>query len=301
LEWTLIIQDKEHPEHLRVLLLSRTEAEEFKKLLHDEPAGSFALFSPRLAAMNYGDGIYVEGSSKLNREALFSSQSAQLTEFEKIIVQAKFAMGETMLYSQKEQAYLKDWLSASTQEMQDLAIQGFLPGSFQKFEKSILHNVFKELTAPTQERAEPIGLPSSSSASSSSSSSSSSASSTSLSSSSSSSSSAASNSSMSTSTTGQIPLALLQAKPRKIKLVYGERPTREERAQEKTAFIEWMLSCWTASEQDKAWMSVHLQKMDRFNILELADNANFIERLEKLLADKENYTKYQIVISDIWY
>jgi hypothetical protein len=66
-------------------------------------------------------------------------------------------MGETTIYSQREQAYLKAWLGKmqNPSDAEELFKQGFLSGSLQNYEKSILEKTLMQLknTQPTQEDA----------------------------------------------------------------------------------------------------------------------------------------------------
>lgn len=169
LEWTLIIQDKENPRRIQLLILSRKEAEFFQRVLQKERTAenlqerpyNIALFSPRLHGMNFGNGIYEEGSEKIDKNILFSKPEATtLTDFEQLIVQAKFTMGETTIYSQKEQAYLKAWLGKvlTPVDAEELFKQGFLPGSLQSYEKSLLRKTLLQAHTPTP-ISPPVKLP----------------------------------------------------------------------------------------------------------------------------------------------
>lgn len=156
LEWALVIQETAHPERTQIVLLSRKEAEDFEKSLYqdaaqggDKPQFTIGLMSLRLHAMQFSDCIYRQGVRKLCTEPLFSKKDAPLTEFERLIVQAKFAMGEPTLYTQRELDYLKSWIAANgVMEMEELFTQGFLPGSCKVYDHTSMQSLMEQLKKP---------------------------------------------------------------------------------------------------------------------------------------------------------
>jgi hypothetical protein len=269
LEWALFIQDKHNPSHIQLLLLSRKEAEACRKILYKarmeesvDPSTldyNIALISPRLHAMNYGDGFYEIGKSTIDKSALYSSPTTlDLTPFEQLLVQAKFAMGEPALYAVKEQHYLYTWLSKHPiKEVQKLFLEGFLPASQEPYQKSAMENVIEcikrktpfsvELTSDAEAPAEDDLPPDNSHG---------------------------------------LPLLGLTPRPKRIKLAYGTKLTNEEREQHRREHIQWLLENWKETNvQKREKVRKTLEQLQIVFLYDLVDNLLFVETLNKFAAD----------------
>jgi len=152
---TLLIQDREDPQKVRLVLLSFDEEKELLKYLRkDQQKGSrvdarrynLALFSPAMHT-SYGDGIYAQGATPIDREGLYAKGSkGTLTPFERLVVQSKIAMGETRAYSPREEEYIYGWLESqgiAPEEFRKVFERVFLPGMVQTFANSTLESLFK--------------------------------------------------------------------------------------------------------------------------------------------------------------
>ncbi|HEY2810081.1 MAG TPA: DUF3638 domain-containing protein [Rhabdochlamydiaceae bacterium] len=258
LEWVLFVQDKDDPSHMQLLLLSRKEAEHCMQALSaarndpdihpDTLRFNIALFSPRLHGMKYEDGFYEMGKAVIDTQLLFSSPySSVLTYFEKLIVQAKFAMGECALYTEKEQTYLHQWLDGvGKRDAERMFKEGFLPGSLQTYHNSILektlHSLHEEdpffleddILLPPLEPPPPP------------------------------------------------PPRLYLPKPPKLVTKPGVRITMDERRQEKEANINWLFQQWPSSLLQKQKVRAILDQQQWFYVQALVDNPQFREVLDKL-------------------
>jgi hypothetical protein len=209
---------------------------------------NIALFSPRLHGMKYEDGFYEMGKAVIDTQLLFSSPySSVLTDFEKLIVQAKFAMGECALYTEKEQTYLRQWLDGvGKRDAERMFKEGFLPGSLQTYHNSILektlHSLHEEDPFFLEDDIPPPPLE----------------------------------------PPPPPPPRLYLPKPPKLVTKLGVRITMDERRQEKEANINWLFQQWPSSLLQKQKVRAILDQQQWFYVQALVDNPQFREVLDKL-------------------
>ncbi|HEY2811523.1 MAG TPA: DUF3638 domain-containing protein [Rhabdochlamydiaceae bacterium] len=271
IEWALFVQERNNPKRFKLILLSREEAEKCRKTLVQErlhPTLSpeqmplnIALFSTRLGAMNYGDGFYEEGRG-VDKSALFSAPGSKiLTDFEQLVAQAKYASGETDLFSAEELLYLGSvFRKTGVKEAEELFIQGFLPGSYLSYQKSALSKLFTTLQkAPSAPPTPPLPLPPLPPPSS------------------------------------EEPTIPTDDPPPDNP--YGPFDTWKEcnilpqhmLKEAKDSCIDWLLANWTgpmATDFNKLWMRQHLTKQLSTSVFDIGDNPQFSEVLDKLLSQR---------------
>ncbi len=151
----LLIQDKENPQDVRLMVLSFDEEKEMLKYLRqdqqdaddvDSRRYNLALFSPSMHS-TYGDGIYAEGASSIDRETLYAkSLKGTLTAFEELVLQGKIAMGETRAYSNREEQHILKRLKEeqlTPTEFGKVFERVFLPGLVQTVANSTMEALIK--------------------------------------------------------------------------------------------------------------------------------------------------------------